>query len=248
MKKPNPFSLSTHLSRRQFLQTVGIATTAAYLGLNSTSFAEMLAATPQLTEGPFYPNKLPLDTDNDLVILNDNITPSLGEITHLSGRILTQAGSPLRNAVVEIWQVDHAGVYLHTGDKNNRANQDKNFQGYGRFLTDSTGAYYFRTIKPVPYPGRTPHIHIAVSHNGKRLHTTQILIKGNAQNERDGIFRNIRDQKIRDTLLADFKPLKDSNIGELTANFDVILGVTPQDKIEKLKGAVGPKKFGNNRR
>src|SRR5438477_11503135 len=75
------------------------------------AFAEQLARTPRVTEGPFYPDKLPLDTDNDLVIVNDSITPAVGEITHLTGRVLSASGEPIRDAVVEIWQVDHKGVY-----------------------------------------------------------------------------------------------------------------------------------------
>lgn len=214
------------IPRRRFLHGLGIS--AAALFTTPGLFAE-LAATPRLTEGPFYPDKLPLDTDNDLVILNDSTTPSLGEITHLSGRILTTSGAPVRNAVVEIWQVDHHGVYLHSGDDSKRDKQDKNFQGYGRFLTDASGAYYFRTIKPVPYPGRTPHIHFAVNKNGKRLLTTQLLVKGHAQNARDGVFRQAGDEKSQSLLLADFKPLEGSKIGELTADFDIILGATPED-------------------
>ena len=78
------------------------------------AFAEALTLTPRQTEGPFYPDRLPLDTDNDLIIVNDGITPAVGEITHLTGKLLDANGNPLRNAVVEIWQVDGNGVYLHT--------------------------------------------------------------------------------------------------------------------------------------
>ena len=74
------------------------------------------STTPPQTEGPFYPNSLPLDTDNDLLIVNDGITPAVGEVTHLGGRILDARGNPLRNALVEIWQVDGQRVYIHTGD------------------------------------------------------------------------------------------------------------------------------------
>ena len=84
-------------------------------------------------EGPFYPDKLPLDTDNDLIIINDAITPAVGEITHLTGRVLDTSGSPVRNALVEIWQCDAKEVYHHTGD--NAEGLDKNFQGYGKFTT-----------------------------------------------------------------------------------------------------------------
>ena len=110
-----------------------------------------------------------------------------------------------------------------------RSQRDANFQGFGRFLTGSTGEYYFRTVKPVPYPGRTPHIHFKLKRTGEREFTTQCYIKGHPQNERDGIYRGIRDAKARDSVTVDFKPLKDSKIGELARKFDIVLGVTPGD-------------------
>jgi protocatechuate 3,4-dioxygenase beta subunit len=191
-------------------------------------FAEELVKTPRQTEGPFYPDKLPLDTDNDLLIVNDNITPAVGDVTYLSGKILDARGEPVRNALVEIWQVDGKGIYLHSqcpGVKD----RDKNFQGFGRFLTGSSGEYGFRTLKPVPYPGRTPHIHFKVKRNGKELLTTQCYIKGEPLNDKDGIFRALRAGKERDAVLVDFVPLKGSKIGEQTARFDIVLGVTPSD-------------------
>jgi protocatechuate 3,4-dioxygenase beta subunit len=184
-----------------------------------------------MTEGPFYPDKLPLDTDNDLIIVNDSLTPAVGEITHLGGRVLSVSGEPVRNAVVEIWQCDAHAVYLHTRDSGGKSSQqDKNFQGFGRFLTGSSGEYYFRTIKPVPYPGRpAPHIHVKVKKGGRELLTSQFFINGFAGNKRDGIFRGIRDPIDRELLCVDFKPLKDSKIGELTARFDIVVGLTPDE-------------------
>ncbi|MGV3483179.1 MAG: intradiol ring-cleavage dioxygenase [Planctomycetaceae bacterium] len=219
-------SFSPIASRRQFL-----GASAAGLSLLTTKglFAEELVRTAALTEGPFYPDRLPLDTDNDLLIINDRITPAVGEVTYLSGRVLGNSGSPIRNALVEIWQVDHNGAYLHSGTSN-ADRRDKNFQGYGRFLTDSEGRYFFRTVKPVPYPGRTPHIHFAISRGEKRVLTTQLLIEGEKQNERDGVFRNVRDEAARKSLLAAFKPLEGSTIGELSAQWDIVLGLTPADQ------------------
>ncbi|MES2439555.1 MAG: protocatechuate 3,4-dioxygenase [Verrucomicrobiota bacterium] len=226
------------IARRRFLHGLGMAGLALFT--SPGLFAEQLLATPRLTEGPFYPDKLPLDTDNDLIILNDSITPALGEITHLSGRILSNTGAPVRNAVVEIWQVDHHGIYLNSRDTNAGGKRDSNFQGYGRFLTDASGAYYFRTIKPVPYPGRTPHIHFGISRNGHRIYTTQMLINGHAQNDGDGVFESAGSALARESLLVDFKPLEGSRIGELTANFDIILGLTPQDPEDgHVHGGIG---------
>ena len=191
------------------------------------AFADELVRTPRQTEGPFYPDKLPLDTDNDLLIINDSITPAVGEVTHLGGKILDARGGPVRNALVEIWQVDHNGAYLHSRSVN-RDKRDANFQGFGRFLTGSSGEYYFRTIKPVPYPGRTPHIHFAVKLKGREKFTTHCYVKGEPRNERDGILRSIRDPKAREAVMVDFASVKGSPIGELAAHFDIVLGFTPE--------------------
>jgi len=212
-------------SRRGFLRQIGLG--AALLAVPG-AFAEELTRTPRQTEGPFYPDKLPLDTDNDLIIVNDNLTPALGEVTWVSGRVLDARGDPIRNALVEIWQCDANGVYIHTGNFGGQSNKDKNFQGFGRFLTGSTGEYVFRTIKPVPYTGRTPHIHYKIKRNGKELLTTQCYIKGYPGNERDGIWRGIGDEKARASVTVDFAPLKGSRVGELAARFDIVLGVTPE--------------------
>lgn len=233
-ERPEAMTQPTH--RRNMLKYSALAGASLY---TPGVFAEALTVTPTMTEGPFYPDKLPLDTDNDLLILNDSTTPAVGEITHLTGRVLNSKGEPIRNAFVEIWQCDNNGAYLHSGTTN-ADKRDSNFQGYGRFLTDVRGQYYFRTIKPVPYPGRTPHIHVGVSRNGKRIFTSQLLVKGHPQNKRDGVFRHIQDPKIRDTVLVNFKPLKDSKLGELAANFDVVLGKTAfEDEQGKLRGGIG---------
>ena len=193
------------------------------------AFAEELVKTPKQTEGPFYPTKLPLDTDNDLIVVNDSISPAVGEITHLTGKIMDAAGNAVKNAVVEIWQCDQNGAYIHQGSDNG-SKRDKNFQGFGRFVTSSTGEYYFRTIKPVAYPGRTPHIHFKIKRGSKELLTTQCYIKGDEGNARDGVLRGLRDEKARESVLVAFVPVKDSKIAELAANFNIVLGLTPEAK------------------
>ncbi|MDB6108762.1 MAG: Intradiol ring-cleavage dioxygenase [Pedosphaera sp.] len=208
--------------RRGFLVQLGLG---AALFAVPGAFAEELVRTPRQTEGPFYPDHLPLDTDNDLIIVNDAITPAAGEVTYLSGRILDARGEPLRNALVEIWQADHNGVYIHSQDTH--AKRDSNFQGFGRFLTGSTGEYLFRTIKPVKYPGRAPHIHFAVKTPGRDKFTTQCYIQGEPQNERDGVFKGIQDAKAKSSVAIPFAPLKGSRIGELAARFDIVMGFTP---------------------
>jgi len=217
------FKMIQPLSKRDFVRRFALGTALFTVpGL----FAEELTRTPAQTEGPFYPDHLPLDTDNDLIIVNDDLTPAVGDITHLSGRILGPSGQPIRNALVEIWQADHSGVYLHSGS-DNKPKQDKNFQGFGRFLTGSSGEYYFRTIKPVPYPGRAPHIHFMLKTKGHDKWTTQCYIKGESRNEKDGIYMGIKDLKARDSVTIDFNPIKESRAGELAAKFDIVLGFTP---------------------
>ena len=223
MNTPLPFNPA--LPRRNFLRTLGVS--AALLTVPG-AFAEQLTLTPKQTEGPFYPDKLPLDTDNDLLILNDSTTAAIGDVTWLNGRILDARGEPIRNALVEIWQCDSTGVYLHTKTGGDVAKRDKNFQCFGRFLTGSTGEYVFRTIKPVPYPGRTPHIHMAVKMKGRKELVTQCYIKGHPGNEKDGVWKGIRDEKARASVTIPFDPLKGSKAGELAARFDVVLGLTPE--------------------
>jgi protocatechuate 3,4-dioxygenase beta subunit len=211
----------------------------AFMGALAASFftakgvfaEQLLLATPSMTEGPFYPDKLPRDQDNDLIKINDNITPAVGTITQLTGRVLAASGSPIKDATIEIWQCDANAVYLHTADSRRKADQrDKNFQGFGRFTTASSGEYRFRTIKPVPYPGRpAPHIHVKVKRGDRELLTTQIFIRGHEGNARDGILNSARDLVDRELLMADFKPIADSKIGECACQFDIVLGRTPDE-------------------
>lgn len=211
-------------SRRDFLASA--ARGAAFFTTGGL-YAEALMTTPKQTEGPFYPDRLPLDTDNDLLVLNHSLTPAVGEVTYLSGRILDSKGEPMRGVEVEIWQCDAEGAYLHSkgqsGDK-----RDGNFQGFGRFLTGTKGEYLFRTIKPVSYPGRSPHIHYKIKSKGKDLLVTQCYIRGDARNEKDGVFKSIKNPKARAAVEVDFVPLPNSKAGELSATFDIVLGLTPE--------------------
>ena len=223
LRRSIPMNLS---DRRRFL-TAGVAT-ASGLAMpsvwNPGVYADQLSATAKMTEGPFYPDALPLDTDNDLIIVNDSLTPAVGELTYLSGRVLTPAGSPIAGAHVEIWQCDAAGIYMHSRDKRT-ANRDSNFQSYGRFITDRAGRYFFRTIKPVQYSGRTPHIHYAVSKNGHRILTTQMLILGEPRNQTDFVFQRIAPEQ-QSTVLAEFRAAPDPAVAMWEVGFDLVIGRT----------------------
>jgi protocatechuate 3,4-dioxygenase, beta subunit len=213
-------------NRRRFLKQVGLVGLATAFLDTPGLFAEALAVTPEQTEGPYYPTTLPLDTDNDLLVINDNINPAIGQITYLSGRILSPSGEPVRNATMEIWQADNSGAYIHPASVG-YANRDRNFQGFGRFLTGSTGEYLFRTIKPGLYPGRTRHIHFKVKVAGMATLTSQVYVLGEPQNANDGILMGIRDTKARNSVVVPFAPIEGSTVGAVAARLDVVLSGTP---------------------
>ncbi len=151
--------------------------------------------TPSAMEGPFYPTPAMrfADADNDLVKIAGQVTEAGGEIVVLKGRVLDAEGAPVAGARIEIWQCDANGRYLHTGDSGrSRPARDGAFQGFGHVVTGDDGAYAFRTIKPVAYPGRTPHIHVKVFPPGGRATlTTQFYIDGHPLNAGDFLWRRM---------------------------------------------------------
>jgi protocatechuate 3,4-dioxygenase beta subunit len=228
----------TTVTRRALLAGLGVG---AVLFSHRGAYADVLAETARTTEGPFYPDAMPLDTDNDLLVLNDALTPSTGRVAWFSGRVLGISGEPVRHAVVEIWQCDARGSYLHS--RGRVAERDTNFQGYGRFLTGATGEYGFRTIQPVPYSihgiSRAPHIHLAVSRNGRRVLTTQVHVDGHAMNADDTVLRRL-DPAARATVLTQFTPMPDSPLGEVVARWDVVLGRTALEGDDgTMRGVIG---------
>ena len=228
----------TSVSRRSLL--AGLGAGVALFGARG-AYADVLAETAKTTEGPFYPDALPLDTDNDLLVMNDALTPSTGSITYFSGRVLSPSGAPVRNAVVEVWQCDAKGSYLHS--KGRVAERDPNFQGYGRVLTGSTGEYAFRTIRPVSYSQygitRAPHIHLAISRSGRRVLTTQVHVAGDPLNTNDGVLTRL-DPAARATVIADFAPIPGSPLGEFAARWDVVLGRTALEGDDGvMRGTIG---------
>ena len=206
-------------TRRRVL-AAGFAVAAAAAG--GPAFATSLAATPRQTPGPFYPRTLPLDSDNDLVAVAGRGGTAAGTVSHVMGHVLDASGNPLGGMTVEIWQCDARGIYHHPRDPG-RAGADTNFQGYGRTVTEPAGGYRFRTIEPVPYPGRTPHIHFAVSGHGVSGFTTQMYIAGHPLNERDFVLRAIPEGAARQSLLVAFRPGDEIEPGAKLANFDIVL-------------------------
>lgn len=177
-------------SRRRLL--TGIAALVGGYSLSGRAAAAGLTA--RATEGPFYPRpsmRLP-DIDNDLVKVAGLVERAGGEIFTLQGRLLNRHGQALAGHRIEIWQCDMNGKYLHSGDNRSVA-YDEAFQGFGHDMTDESGGYVFRTIKPAIYPGRTPHIHVKVFDGDRELLTTQFYIKDDANNSRDGLFNRLSD-------------------------------------------------------
>mgnify|MGYP001028100486 FL=1 len=172
-------------SRRRSLLTA-----AALLPL--APIANALAPTPLAMEGPFYPTSSMRfdDVDNDLVKIEGAVKAAGGEVIQLTGKLVDSDGDAIANAFVEIWQCDATGRYLHTADRRAEP-RDAGFQGFGRARTDADGRFSFTTIKPVPYPGRTPHIHVKVIDQGFELLTSQLYLDGHPGNTRDFLFNRM---------------------------------------------------------
>ncbi len=170
--------------------------------------------TPAQTEGPFYPVELPADTDHDL-LRNGRLHYGRGQPAWVDGTVTDLQGRPVAGATVEIWQCDEAGHYHHPGD-GGRA--DPAFQGFGRVTVGSDGHYRFRTIRPAPYSGRTPHIHVKVKDGRRELLTTQLYVEGDPHNERDGLWRRL-DEQARRALTVPFRSAADG----LRATFPIVL-------------------------
>ncbi len=202
--------------RRRILAWMGAA---AALPLAPAAFAQVRAPTPRGTEGPFYPRSFPADRDNDLTRVAGSATVAAGTILDLSGRILDRRGAPLPGAVIEIWQCDADGTYLHVGDMQPAA--DRNFQGWGLDTADAEGRYRFRTIRPVPYTGRTPHIHFTVRRGERRVLTSQMYVEGESGNERDFLYRHLGGDAKLVTMKLDNAPAGSGAM--LRASLDIVL-------------------------
>jgi protocatechuate 3,4-dioxygenase, beta subunit len=193
---------------------------SAALLTSQAALADLLR-TPRMTEGPFYPREIPLDDDNDLTRVKGRAGTAQGEVLDLSGRVIDDKGRPARNALVEIWQCNAYGVYHLAGDS---GKIDPNFQGFGKIATDGEGRYRFRTIKPVPYTGRTPHIHYKVKSRDFGEFTSQVLIAGEPGNERDGVFRSIRNAEERKRVVMELKTAAADSGAKFATDFEIVVG------------------------
>lgn len=201
------------LSRRAFLSGLSGITLCSVAGIANAT------VTPRQSLGPFYPQKLPIDSDADLTFVDGQDGRATGQTTVLSGRVLDRSGAPISRARVEIWQCDAFGSYHHPRDG---GGVDPHFQGFGQTITDTDGNYRFKTIKPVAYPGRAPHIHMKVI-DGSRELVTQIYVKGESANQRDFLLNAIRDEQSRQSLEVTFEASPDLSQSELVAHFNPVL-------------------------
>ena len=219
------------IDRRRFLKSMALASAGFTL---PGYFAEALTLTPQQTPGPFYPlpDDLPLGRDNDLLYLNDQLTPATGTVTHIVGRVLDGSGNPIRNALVELWHTDSNGTYTYyTGTGRNPA-ADPNFAGFGQFLTGATGHYRFRTIQPGLYPGRTRHFHWGVTVPGRTTRfTTQTYWSGEPGNASDSVLNGISNTDQRNSVILNFTPVSGTTTGEVETNWDFVSSITPVDPV-----------------
>ncbi len=209
-------------TRRRMLGATLAALGAALAPGALPAWAAQLLKTPRQTRGPFYPLELPLERDNDLVTVAGGSGVARGEVAHVAGRVLDESGRPLPRARVEIWQCDANGRYRHPRDRRD-VPLDPNFQGYGQFVTGADGGYRFRTIKPVAYPGRAPHIHVAVSGPGFEPLVTQLYVAGAPENAADGVLNGIADPQARQRLVVPFEPAAGEAAPALLARFDIVL-------------------------
>jgi protocatechuate 3,4-dioxygenase beta subunit len=175
---------------RRRLMLASAASLAAPAWLTPAFAQTALRPTPSQTEGPFYPVAMPADSDFDL-LRNGRVDYRQGQPAWVEGVVTDTRGTPVAGAVVEIWQCDHAGHYHHPGDGDKA---DPAFQGFGQVSVGRDGRYRFRTLKPVQYSGRTPHIHVKVKLERQTLLTTQLYVAGDPGNERDFLWRRLNEQ------------------------------------------------------
>ncbi len=168
------------------------AALAAHMAMPALLLRPALAQTPRRltpsqSEGPFYPDLALQDADADL-LNNGNVAYVGGQSAWVSGVVSDLEGKPVSGAVVEIWQCDHEGTYRHSRSS---GNTPMAFQGFGKVQVGADGRYRFRTIKPVTYPGRPPHIHVKIKMGSRELLTTQMYVAGEAANGRDFLTRSL---------------------------------------------------------
>lgn len=207
------------MRRRQLL--VAASSGLGLVALGRPLFAdEARVPTPPQSRGPFYPTTPPVERDVDLATVAGGTGVAKGELAFVSGRVLDVRGRSMSGVRVEVWQCNAFGRYHHPSDRS-EAPLDPNFQGYGEMIAAEDGSYRFRAIKPVPYPGRAPHIHFRVSGRDFAPLATQLYVAGHPLNDNDFLLSSIVDPKARASLIVPFDRV--AGQGELAAKFDIVL-------------------------
>jgi protocatechuate 3,4-dioxygenase beta subunit len=206
--------------------------TPEYVGTRLRAPRKPLLLLPErLSElsGPAFGSDDVDESDADLTI--HGAGEPIGERIIVSGRVLGSDGRPVRSALIEIWQANAAGRYLHRVDQH-PAPLDPNFTGGGRVLTDDHGRYRFITIKPGAYPWknhhnawRPQHIHLSVFGRAftERL-VTQMYFPGDPLFAYDPIYQSVRDPKARERMVSTFDLANTKPEWALAYSFDVVLG------------------------
>jgi protocatechuate 3,4-dioxygenase beta subunit len=183
---------AAHLSSRRPLLRVGGAMLAA-LALPLPAATRRPIA--PMTDGPFYPPRAwreqwpDQDADLSRVQRDGAGLVARGEHLGLELQVVDTAGRPIDDAEVEIWQCDALAVYRHPGVRSAEGLFDPGFQGWGAARSGRGGGLRFRTIRPVPYPGRTPHIHVKLRHPSFGEATSQLFVADDPGNARDFLWR-----------------------------------------------------------
>ena len=205
-------------ARRALLAALAVLPLAVGSSARGQSSPARLEPTPRQTEGPFYPRSFPADRDGDLTRIAGRSEAAQGKPLYLKGVVRNTGGAPLPGTVVELWQCDALGRYHHAGDA---TPQDDNFQGYGRVIADGDGRYSFKTIRPVAYAGRPPHLHFKLGAAGGRSLTTQLYVRGDST-EGDFVLAALS-REARAQLAMTLTPLAGGEPEALAAEFDFVL-------------------------
>ncbi|HEY6513212.1 MAG TPA: intradiol ring-cleavage dioxygenase [Burkholderiaceae bacterium] len=183
---------AARLNRRRALCCVAAG---AAVALAAPALASSRRALARMTDGPFYPprswrERWP-DWDADLTRVQQagGGRVAQGEHLGLEGRVIDVNERMIDGATIEIWQCDAVGHYRHPSTEPATERVDEAFQGFGATRSEAQGQYRFRTIKPVPYPGRTPHIHVKLRHASFGEITSQLFVADDPGNARDFLWR-----------------------------------------------------------
>jgi protocatechuate 3,4-dioxygenase, beta subunit len=218
--------LTVTLSRRHLL--VASAGLVATVGFPAVVIARGL---PRMTDGPFYPplayRARSLDWDADLTTVRGRdpdgqpLPRARGEHLDLRGTVTDGDGRTIDGAEVEIWQCDTFGSYRHPRGAGERI--DAGFQGFGSTRSDPRGSYRFRTIRPVPYPGRTPHIHVKLRHPSFGEVTSQLFVAGDPGNAGDFLYESLGEADRKEVELRLQRPAAGEPVAWV-AERDLIVG------------------------